>query len=140
MSMAFSDIDFTAVFRRLADKRIEEAMAEGKFDNLRGAGEPLVLDPMPADEEARATWWAVRIMRNADFTPDEVRWRKMLDHLRDELSQTRSESRARALVGQINDLVGKVNALPATALQAPVSPVDEAAEVERVRRNTDRSS
>lgn len=128
------DLDFTAAFRRLADMRIEEAMAEGKFDNLPGAGEPLVLDPMPADEEARATWWAVRIMKNADYTPDEVRWRKTLDSLRDELSRTKSEKRARALAGQINDLVRKVNSLGAQALQAPVRPVDETAEVERVRR------
>jgi hypothetical protein len=42
-------VDFDAAFRRLADRRIEEAMREGKFDNLPGRGKPIELDPMPAD-------------------------------------------------------------------------------------------
>ena len=34
----------------LLDRRIEDAMREGKFDNLPGAGQPLDLEPMPAEE------------------------------------------------------------------------------------------
>jgi hypothetical protein len=67
--MALKDVDFDAAFRRLADRRIEEAMREGKFDNLPGRGKPIELEPMPADENARATWWALRIMRRKRFHP-----------------------------------------------------------------------
>jgi hypothetical protein len=81
--MGLKDVDFDAVFRRLADRRIDEAIRNGKFDNLPGRGKPIELEPMPADENARATWWALRIMRQNDFTPDEVRWRKSLDYLRE---------------------------------------------------------
>ena len=35
----------------------------------------------------------LRIMRNNEFTPHEVRWRKALDHLRDELAALTDESR-----------------------------------------------
>ena len=60
-------------------------MREGKFDNLPGAGKPLDLEPMPADENARMTWWMLRILKNNDFTPDEVHWRRQIDRLKDEL-------------------------------------------------------
>src|SRR5439155_8100542 len=52
-SMLLHHIDLASALRRLAEKRIEEAMKEGKFDNLAGAGKPLNLEPMPADEGAR---------------------------------------------------------------------------------------
>ncbi len=39
--MGLQSIDMSAVLRRLAEKRIEDAMQEGKFDNLPGAGKPL---------------------------------------------------------------------------------------------------
>ncbi|MDQ3439400.1 MAG: DUF1992 domain-containing protein, partial [Planctomycetota bacterium] len=35
-------------------------MKEGKFDNLAGKGEPIELEPAPAEENARLTWWALR--------------------------------------------------------------------------------
>jgi hypothetical protein len=61
--MALHNIDIEACLRRQADRRIEEAMEQGKFDNLAGMGEPLELDDAPADENARMTWWALRILR-----------------------------------------------------------------------------
>src|SRR3954470_19633031 len=83
--MSLTNIDITAALRRLADKRIEDAMKEGKFDNLSGAGQPLELEPMPADENARMTWWAIRLLRQNDFTPHEIRWRKIVEGLKAEL-------------------------------------------------------
>src|SRR3954447_2780799 len=90
--MSLTNIDITAALRRLADKRIEDAMKEGKFDNLAGAGQPLDLEPMPAEENARLMWWALRILKNNDFTPEEVRWRKAIDHLRSRLDAATAEA------------------------------------------------
>lgn len=45
--MSLRNVDFDAAFRRLADRRIEEAMKEGKFDNLPGKGEDIVIDEAP---------------------------------------------------------------------------------------------
>jgi hypothetical protein len=84
--MSFKKVDIESAMRRFADRRIEEAMREGKFDNLAGAGKPLDLEPMPTNEDARLVWWALRVLRQNDFTPDEVRWRKQLDGLRDSLA------------------------------------------------------
>ena len=80
--MSLKNVDIESAFRRLAERRIEDAMKEGKFDNLAGTGAPLDLEPMPADENARMTWWALQILKQNDVTPDEVRWRKALDYLR----------------------------------------------------------
>jgi hypothetical protein len=131
--MSLKDIDFDAAFRRLADRRIEEAMRDGKFDNLPGRGKPIELDPMPADENARATWWALRIMRRNDFTPDEVRWRKSIDYLRESLERAQDEPGVRLAVARINELVRKVNTLGTNALQAPVVAVSLEGAMERFR-------
>ena len=138
--MGLKDVDFEAAFRRLADRRIEDAMREGKFDNLPGRGKPIELEPMPADENARATWWALRIMRQNDFTPDEVRWRKSLDYLREALERAADEAGVRSLVARINELVHKVNTLGTNALTAPVAPVSVDWALEQLRLRGGRSS
>ena len=74
--MSLKHVDLESALRRLAEKRIEDAMREGKFDNLAGAGKPLDLEPMPADENARMTWWMLRILKGNNFTPEEIRWRR----------------------------------------------------------------
>src|SRR6476659_5862391 len=116
--MSLKHVDLESALRRLADRRIEEAMREGKFDNLAGAGKPLDLEPMPADENARLTWWALRILRQNDFTPHEVRWRKMVDGLKAELAGATSADRIKKLVSQINELVRKINTLGTNALKS----------------------
>jgi len=131
--MSFKHIDMEAAFRRLADRRIEDAMKEGKFDNLSGTGRPLNLDPAPAEENARLLWWALRILRNNDFTPDEVCWRKSLDGLKAELAATNDESRVEALVEQINEIVRKINTLGTNAMNIGVAGVDRDEHLARIR-------
>lgn len=121
--MGLHNIDFTSAFRRLAERRIEEAMKEGKFENLAGAGKPLELEPMPAEENARLTWWALRILKQNDVVPDEVRWRKEIDGLKAELAQVTSRAKVVLLVGRINRLVHRVNTLGTNALNSPVAEV-----------------
>jgi hypothetical protein len=131
--MGLQHVDIGAALRRLADKRIEDAMKEGKFDNLQGAGKPIELEPMPAEENARLTWWALRILKNNDFTPDEIRWRKMIDYLKAKLDNARYEWEVAPLVKQVNDLVRKLNTLGTNAIRLGIAPVDEAEEIRRFR-------
>src|SRR5688500_12940017 len=134
--MSLKNVDIESALRRLADRRIEEAMREGKFDNLAGMGKPLELEPMPAEENARLMWWAIKLMRNADFTPDEVRLRKQIDTLRDELATARTEQRVVDLVTTINAAVKRVNTLGTNAINVPVAPVSLEAERRRFRERT----
>ena len=138
--MSLKNVDIENAMRRLADKRIEEAMREGKFDNLRGMGEPLELDPAPAEENARMTWWCLRILKNGDYTPDEVRYRKSIDHLKASLASAPDEQRVRMLVRQINELVHKLNTLGTNAINLGVAPVCLDTELSRLieRRSSNR--
>jgi Domain of unknown function (DUF1992) len=54
----------------LAERRIEEALARGEFNDLPGAGRPLALEDDPlVPEELRV---AYRILKNAGYVPPEV--------------------------------------------------------------------
>lgn len=132
--MALHNIDMEAVFRRLAEKRIEEAMAEGKFDNLPGRGKPIDLEPVPADENARATWWALRLMKQNDFVPDEVKYRKRLDEISAQIDTLTEAAPLRALVEAHNTLVHKINTMGTTVLTEPVIARDYQVELTRVGR------
>jgi hypothetical protein len=131
--MSLKHVDLESALRRLADRRIEEAMREGKFDNLAGAGKPLDLEPMPADENARMTWWMLRILKGADFTPDEIRMRRQIESLKGELASASSEARVAALVNAVNGLVRQLNTLGTNAIHIAVSPVSLEVELERLR-------
>jgi hypothetical protein len=58
------------MFELLAERKIAEAMANGEFDGLPGAGRPLDLgDDALIPEELRV---AYRILKNAGYIPPEV--------------------------------------------------------------------
>ena len=122
--VSLKNVDIESALRRIADRRIEEAMKQGKFDNLAGKGKPLDLEPMPADENARMTWWMLRILRKNDFTPDEIRLRKRVEQMKLALSAVRNAGQLSARVLQINALVKKLNTLGTNAINIPVTPVD----------------
>jgi len=59
---------------QLAEQRIREAAAQGAFDDLPGAGQPLSLDDDAAvPEELRS---AYRLLKNAGYLPPEVQLRR----------------------------------------------------------------
>lgn len=131
--MSLKHIDMDSALRRIAERRIEEAMREGKFDNLRGMGKPLDLEPMPAEESARLTWWALRILKQNDVVPDEVRWRKSVDLLRHQLSRATNETQLSELVGKINEITAKINTLGTNAISLAMAPIDLEEELAKFR-------
>jgi len=57
-------------FSRIAENRIREAMAQGEFDNLPGAGEPLNLEEyFSVPEDLRM---AYSVLKSANYRPLEV--------------------------------------------------------------------
>ena len=133
--MGLKDMDIGAALHRLADRKIEQAMREGKFDRIEGAGKPLDLEPAPAEENARLRWWALRILKQNDITPDEVQWRKQIEGLKDELEHATDEPRVRALVAAANALVRRLNTLGTNAMvtSAAVMPVSLDTELAKLR-------
>jgi len=138
--MSLKHIDLDSALRRLAERRIEDAMKEGKFDNLPGRGVPMELEAAPAEENARLLWWALRILRNSDFVPDEVRMRKELDRLRAQLDALTDEAKLPALVARFNALVYKINTLGTNAMNGSNGVFAVRIEVERERLLTRRSA
>ncbi len=77
--IAPGDALIMSLFFLLAEQRIEEAMREGAFDNLPGAGKPLDLeDDRMVPEESRV---AYRLLKNAGFIPPELEDRKEIADL-----------------------------------------------------------
>lgn len=66
---------------RLAERKIQEAMQDGAFDNLPGRGQPLPLDDDAAVPEELRT--AYKILKNAGFVPPELEWRREVLRLQD---------------------------------------------------------
>jgi hypothetical protein len=54
-------------FRLIADRKIQEAMDEGAFENLSGGGQPLPLDDDPFEDPSLRM--AHRLLRNNGFAP-----------------------------------------------------------------------
>lgn len=74
----------------IAEAKIAEAARAGAFDDLPGAGKPLVLDDdRLIPEEARI---AYRILRNAGFVPAEIETRREVASLRRLLAAATDEA------------------------------------------------
>ena len=54
-------------FRLIADRKIQEAMEEGAFEDLSGRGQPLPLDDDPFEDPSLRM--AHRLLRNNGFAP-----------------------------------------------------------------------
>ncbi|HHJ38220.1 MAG: hypothetical protein AXA67_01000 [Methylothermaceae bacteria B42] len=67
-------------WERLAEKRIEEAMAKGEFDHLPGAGKPLPEEPDMATV-APSLRMVYRILKNAGYVPEEVQLRREISDI-----------------------------------------------------------
>jgi DnaJ family protein C protein 28 len=64
-------------WKSIAEQAIQQAMEEGKFDRLPGAGQPLSLDENPYEDPAM--WAANHLLRNNGFSPPWVEERRALE-------------------------------------------------------------
>ena len=82
----------------VVEQRIAQAIAEGTFENLPGAGKPLDLDDdRMVPEDLRVGY---RILKNAGFIPPEVEQRReiaelavLLRHATDDAARRRAAAR-----------------------------------------------
>jgi len=74
------------MFNRIAENRIREAMEQGEFDNLPGAGQPLNLEEyFSAPEDLRM---AYSVLKNANCRPLEVELLNEIARLQQALAAT----------------------------------------------------
>jgi hypothetical protein len=120
-----------AMRRSLVERRIVEAMQRGEFDNLPGAGKPLHIEPpSPVNPDL---WWALKIMRQANVVPDEIRYRKNIDRLVRLLEQTDDEGRAIEIVRQLNAEIRQLNGMGTNVIPTTLTTFDEADVIARRR-------
>ncbi len=112
-----------AMRRHLVERRIVEAMDRGEFDHLPGAGKPLAIDqPSVVNGDV---WWALRLMRQANVVPDEVRYRKRIDELRREVDVATDDEDVRRAVRELNGLILKLNGMGTNAIPTSLTTFDE---------------
>lgn len=94
-------------FEKIAEQRIQEAMAEGLFDNLAGKGQPLKLeDDSHIPPELRI---AYKILKMADCLPPELELQKEIITLRDLLADLPDEKERLQQMRRLNFLTMKLS-------------------------------
>ncbi len=100
-------------FQKIAERRIQEAMKDGAFDDLPGKGKPLVLESdSHVPEDLRM---AYKILKNAGYVPPEIALRKEIAKAEDllaEMEDTRTKYRQ---LKKLNFLIMKLNMTRHTA-------------------------
>ena len=100
-----SEVSPWSVIQSIAERRIEESMARGDFDDLPGRGRPLELeDDSHVPPELRM---AYKVLRNAGCVPPELAERTeisnladMLEHCGDEQERVRQMQKLRFMILQ----------------------------------------
>lgn len=86
---------------KVLDELIKNAIAEGKFDNLKGAGKPLNLDDyFAAPEDIRAGY---TLLKNNEFVPEEVHLLKEIGELKEKIKTCQDEQERQALTKNLNE-------------------------------------
>ena len=83
-------------FSRIAENRIREAIAQGEFENLPGAGQALNLeDYFSTPEDVRM---AFSILKNANCVPAEVELLNEVSRLKHAITETPNEATKQELL------------------------------------------
>ena len=84
------------------EAKIQQAMAEGAFDNLPGKGKPINIGKyMDVPEHLRT---AYHILRNAGYLPEEVRLKREMEECKDKINHCQSETEKKKLVKELAEI------------------------------------
>ena len=92
-----------SLFARIAEQKMQEALEDGVFDNLPGAGKPLS-DLSASDGLDPITRAGYRIMSEAGAIPQELELRNLLREAQAELAQESDPERRAMLMRRVTDL------------------------------------
>lgn len=96
-----------AVFDKIAEERIREAIERGEFDDLPGKGKPLDLDDdshLPQDIRL-----SYKILKNANCLPPELELRKEIRTTEELLSGIKDTQEKYKQMKKLNYLIMKLN-------------------------------
>lgn len=83
------------------EERIGEAIANGDFDNLEGAGKPLDLDDyFAAPEDVRRGY---SVLKSNKFVPEEIDRLKEIGELKEQIKSGTNENKKKDLIKILNE-------------------------------------
>ena len=83
------------------EERIKEAIANGDFDNLEGAGKPLNFDDYFAVPEDVRMGYSV--LKSNKFVPEEIDRLKEIGELKEQIKRCADENKKRNLIKFLNE-------------------------------------
>ena len=105
-------------FQKIIEDRIRKAQKKGEFENLKGAGEPLILeDDSFVPEDLRL---AFKILKNADCVPPEIEIKKEIGCLEKMLADAEGAGEKYRVLKKLNYLIMKLNMSRNTSVGAEV--------------------
>lgn len=100
---------------RIAEEKIREAMARGEFDNLPGAGKPLLLeDDSMVPVDLRVPY---KVLKNAGCLPPELELRKEIVTMKNLISAVEEESEKRRKLKELDGKLLRLNLMRKRPLQ-----------------------
>lgn len=94
-------------YLRMVERKIQEAMERGEFDNLPGQGKPLVFEEdSHIPEDLRV---AYKILKNADCLPPELEAKKEIRQMEDLMAKIPDEKERYKLIKKINYMIMRLN-------------------------------
>jgi hypothetical protein len=94
-------------YLRMVERKIQEAMERGEFDNLPGQGKPLIFEEdSHIPEDLRV---AYKILKNADCLPPELEAKKEIRQMEDLLAKIPDEKERYKLIKKINYMIMRLN-------------------------------
>ncbi len=123
-------------FEIIAERRIQQAMKDGAFDNLQGKGKPLVFEDdsmIPPDLRM-----AYKILKNAGFIPPAIQNEREIQHALDMLDQMNDERERYAQVTKLNLMITKGNMMRQRPIYLEADQVYYRKVVEKVKLNSKR--
>ncbi len=96
-------------FDKIVEERIRKAQKKGSFDNLAGAGKPILLDDdRHIPEDLRL---AYKILKNADCVPPEIELKKEIRRTEDLLDGMADTAEKYRMIKKLNFLILRLNSL-----------------------------
>jgi hypothetical protein len=123
-------------FEKIVEERIRRAMEAGEFEDLAGAGEPLVIeDDSSVPEDLRL---AYKILKNAECLPPEIELRKEIEKTEDLLAALPDAAEKYRLLKKLNFLILKMNAMRGASIANEIPQYYAAKVVARLEKDKKR--
>lgn len=120
-----------SIFEIIAERKIQEAINNGEFDNLSCKGKPLPADDL--DMVPDELWMSYKILKNAGVIPEEVELRKSIMHLNDLLNACVDERERSEIRKKITEKQLRYNILMETKGMKVVDPYYHAKILEKLK-------